>query len=109
MAATVVTPVWRILAEGISRDMRNRRAWRKSRKGLRQTKPITEVDKCYAVAEVSLLTGLPRRWWRGTDRDAWTTDKAKAMRFVSIMVAEEYQRQHLVYVYYPDYAVIKMR
>lgn len=104
----MVTPVWRILAEGIGRDMRISWHWHKARRGLRRTKPITEVDKCYAVAEVSLLTGLPRRWWRGTDRDAWTTDRTKAMRFASLMVAEEYQRQHLVYVYYSDYAVIKI-
>ena len=106
----MVAPAWRILAEGIGRDVRNRWAWHTARRGLRHTKPITApIAKDYAVAEVSLLTGLPRRWWRGTDRDAWTTDKTKAMRFVSVIVAEEYQRQHLVYVYYPDYAVLEIK
>ena len=105
MATSVVTPTWRILAEGLHRDYRR---WR-TRRGYRSNAPYVVPIRptgVFIVAELSTLTGRPLRYWRGTDRDHWTPDKVRARVFPTAEVAERTAQQHLLQVYRPDYTVL---
>jgi len=62
--------------------------------------PPVHVEQ-WVIAEVSEITGIPIRYWRGTDRDHWHTDHTRAAVFPTERLTRIYQQQFMVHDYYP--------
>ena len=103
----MTTPHWRVLAEGITRDVRR---WYSFRRALRSVTPYTPplTPERWVIVELSDATGNVLRYWRGTDRDHWHRDAAYALTFATERVALLTAQQFLLDIYYPRYASLRV-
>jgi len=93
-------PLTWLVAEDIYKDVSKWWRHRRIEHSVSPYIPPTHVEQ-WVIADVSELTGIAVRYWRGTDRDHWHKEHTFAAVFPSERVARIYQQQFMVYDYYP--------